>query len=453
VLAARAVATLWLVALAWSWYFARPLAIVLIVVAILAMVGGAALGAIHLHRQWATRQHRRSVVRPLHLALHPQLDGIGENDPLTYLHVPADYAEPAGGPVIIDLPERFDGLDGRRQAIEAIVTAKLALPDIEYVWKLTGQDHHVVARPVHRPPASVLFTDRAVRQVIEAADEPAPVLGLGRSHHPVSIDLDTATPHVGISAGTGAGKSVLLRAMVAHLLHCGAVATVVDPKRFSLRAFADLPGVDYLKDIEDIHAGLIAVAGEAGRRNRLADERGGEALADLRRHVLVIDEQNTLMAALKAYWARERPRGGARTSPAIDALSAVLFLGREVRVNAIVSSQALTVGALGGGAAGSAVREQFGARILGRASRQAWGFLAPGIAPPAQSRHAGRMHLVIGDQVSEVQVTWMTEDEARAYAVAGDRPAHQGSGVIGGRVFAMPEPATTHLHAVAEIDR
>jgi hypothetical protein len=305
----------------------------------------------------------------------------------------------------------------------------------------------------------VTFADRAVHQVYASAAEPAPVLGLGRSHLPVSVNLDTATPHVGISAGTGAGKSVLLRAMVAHTLHHGAVATIVDPKRFSLRAFADLPGVDYLKEIADIHDGLIAVALEADRRNRLADERGGEALADLRRHLLVIDEMNTLMAALKAHWARERPRGGARTSPAIDALSTVLFLGREVRVNAIVSSQALTVAALGGGAAGSAVREQFGARILGRASRQAWGFLAPGIAPPAQTRHPGRMHLVIGDQVSEVQVLWMTEDEARAYAVAGDRPAHQGSGVIGGRVFVLPEHvdthehAGTHLHAVGEGDR
>jgi len=457
-LAYRSVLNLWALGLGWSWWYARPLFVVLATSAALGLIAGAVLGAMHAHRQWLAREHRRRVVRPLHLALHPHLEGLGELDkPDRYLHVPANYAEPDGDPVVIHLPERFDGRRERKDVVETIVRAKLGLlGDVKLTWKLTGHDHHVICRRVAPPPADVLYTDPKASRLFADAGTGELVLGVGVEGRTVTVNLDTSTPHVGISAGTGAGKSVLLRVLVAQLLHRGATATIVDPKRFSLRAFADMPGVvDYLKDSHAMHHGLIAVAGEALRRAQLADDRGGDVLTDLHRHVLVIDELNTLMGALQAYWADNRPKGtrAGTPSPAITALSTILFLGREVRMHVLVASQAMTADALGGGARGSARREQFGARILGRATPQTWAYFAPAVDVPARIEHPGRMHLVVSDRVQEVQVIWMTEDEAHTYALAGDRPEHQGSGVIGARVFPMPA-AGPQLRAVrSEGDR
>ncbi|WP_435972243.1 hypothetical protein [Streptomyces sp. Qhu_M48] len=59
--------------------------------------------------------------------------------------------------------------------------------------------------------------------------ESAPLIGLGAAGKTVSVDLDHDSPHVLINAGTGGGKSTILRTIACQFLHNGAQAQVSRP--------------------------------------------------------------------------------------------------------------------------------------------------------------------------------------------------------------------------------
>ena len=91
-------------------------------------------------------------------------------------------------------------------------------------------------------------------------------------------------------------------------------------------------------------------------------------------------------------------------------------MGRQVRVHSLTVAQQATAAAVGGGA----MRENYATRVLGRATRNTWRMLAPEITPvPGSSRHAGRVHVVLGGVAHETQVVEFTDAEARAYATSG----------------------------------
>jgi DNA helicase HerA-like ATPase len=48
------------------------------------------------------------------------------------------------------------------------------------------------------------------------------VIGVAAGGRPVGVDLDSESPHTAVSAGTGAGKSNMLRVVAAQVMHHGA---------------------------------------------------------------------------------------------------------------------------------------------------------------------------------------------------------------------------------------
>ncbi|WP_107430716.1 helicase HerA domain-containing protein [Streptomyces sp. CB01580] len=58
--------------------------------------------------------------------------------------------------------------------------------------------------------------------------ESAPLIGLGAGKKMVSVDLDADSPHVLISAGSGGGKSTILRTICCQFIHSGAHTFVLD---------------------------------------------------------------------------------------------------------------------------------------------------------------------------------------------------------------------------------
>lgn len=76
----------------------------------------------------------------------------------------------------------------------------------------------------------------------------------------VSVDLDADSPHVLISAGTGGGKSTILRTICCQFIHNGALAFVLDFKRISHTGARGVPGVSYCRDIAEIHDALVHLA-------------------------------------------------------------------------------------------------------------------------------------------------------------------------------------------------
>jgi hypothetical protein len=238
------------------------------------------------------------------------------------------------------------------------------------------------------------------------------VLGLGPRSVVVDADLDADSPHVGISAGSGGGKSVLIRNIVTHGLHHGSAAVVFDYKRSSHKWAEGLPGVVICKNIDDIHDWAVKLGAEAEHRNRAADDGTFNA----HRIYVVVEEWNALSGKLQTYWDGIRDKHDPKRSPAVTAIADITFMGRHVRMNLLGVAQLLSARTTGG----PEVRENFATRCLTRYSVNAWKMLAPEVWPmPKKSKIAGRWQVVKSGEAIETQVAFLTDEQAQDWAMSG----------------------------------
>lgn len=315
------------------------------------------------------------------------------------------------GAIQVWLPPWTHWNAGLKRQLVDIVASRLGIDDPVANWRTKGAEPSVTITSRPRVPNRVLWDD--VAELVAATTDTRPLLGLGAGGRPVYLDLELDSPHLAISAGSGAGKSVLAATVLIQALHRGAVAVVIDVKRHSHRWCYGLPGVAYARDIRDCHDALVAVGEEARRRNVVSDDPAADVGP---RMIVLVEELNATITQLGWWWETVRAKGDPKTSPAIAALREVLFMGRAVRVNLIAVAQQLSARAIGGGES----RENLGTRALARATDRSWAMLAPQITPiPPRSRIPGRWHVVTGDDVAEVQVAYATDQQARSYASAG----------------------------------
>ncbi len=376
-------------------------------------VGGVAYGL-------ATRKRRefmREWVTPLHEALAVPL-GISElTDPRRYLHVPRNFSDD-DAEIRIDVPThmRFN-----EDLVADLIVKKLALENVSFTWRRAGKDTHVIVKKRQAPPKMLRLTDPGVREILAKMPESAPLIGFGAGKKKVSVDLDADSPHVLISAGTGGGKSTILRCITCQFIHNGAHAFVLDFKRISHSWARGVPGVTYCRDIAEIHDALIRLAQEGRRRLSLAEQLADDVLEREPwrvgpRLVILLEEVNATMAQLKRYWAKIRESGDPKTSPAIDALAEILFMGRQVRLHVLLVAQSATARAIGG----PEMRENFATRILVRYTLNAWRMLVPEVSPiPMPSDHNGRVQVVTRGRAQETQVLNLSNEEAREWAMSG----------------------------------
>jgi hypothetical protein len=377
------------------------------------LVGGVA------YRAAAEWQHMRQCVRPLHLALAPVLGVPRATSPKSYLTVPRDYAKRDGCEIVVRLPEGF-ALTGdmSQRVITDIACAKLALERPSSRWQLAGREPYVTLTVQTPPPDKVPYAD--VRHLIAAAKDDAPLLGLGRAGNAVHAQLILDSPHLLVSAGSGAGKSVILRALAAQVLNRGGLVLIADVKRLSHTWARGLKGARIVRDAQEIHDALLWLAAELDRRNRKADEgadiNGDTDHLDLGpRILLIMEEMNATAGKLAAHWKtiKGKDEGG---SPALAALAEISYMGRQVRCNMAVCGQMVTARALGSPEA----RESLGIRVLARATMNTARMLVPEIWPfPKTSRRPGRVQVCVGGEATETQVVYMTATEARELATSG----------------------------------
>ena len=366
--------------------------------------------------------HRRRWVRPLEIALRGLIDWPWNLPAHKWLCVSPERAEDPEG-VVVSLPAGFVGTPRDREQIEHVVREKLALGGEERTlcsWRMSSRQHKVVFKARARPPREARFSDPEVRALVERARASKPVIALGAPTlrypvgEPIGVDLDSESPHMAVSAGTGAGKSNMLRDVAAQLMHHGAGLVICDFKRRSHRWAKGLEGVVYARSIPEIHNALLAVAREAMRRNEAADAYPADRQPRWPRLVLLLEELNSTMEALKLYWRDELGEKG--TSPAIIAYWQILTMGREARVHILTAAQLLTSAAAGGPVA----RAQYGTIVMARFKAQGWRMLFPDIKPiPKSDNHPGRGYIVLGNTVREGQIIFMTEAECRDLAASG----------------------------------
>ncbi|MFI8932430.1 pRL2-11 [Streptomyces sp. NPDC053474] len=376
----------------------------------LLLVGGAVQAVRHRGR----RELMREWIEPLHLALVDPLGIPPATRPRSYLHVPANFSDD-DAEIRIDLPV---ALKFNEQAVAEMIVKKLALQGVSFSWKYDGRKPYVTVKKVNRPPGKVVFSDPKVRALVQKVPESAPLIGLSRGDKVVSVDLDAESPHVLVSAGTGGGKSVILRTIASQLIHHGAHGYILDFKRVSHLWARGVKNVEYCRDIADIHDALIRLGAEGQRRIHAAEQLPEDADPSSvgPRIVILLEEINATMKQLTRYWEKIKEKGDPKISPAVDALAEILFMGRAVRLHVLLVAQSATARALGG----PEMRENFATRILARYTQNAWRMLVPEVQPaPKSTRHVGRAQVVLGGVAHETQVLFMSDGEARAWAIAG----------------------------------
>ncbi|MFD9053261.1 pRL2-11 [Streptomyces zaomyceticus] len=405
-----------------------------------AAVGTAAYLALTRKR----RELMREWVLPLHEALALPLRLPEQTDPRRYLHIPRNFSED-DAVIRVDVPGR---LDFSKDLVADIITTKLALEGVTFSWHLAGRETYVTVKKTRKPPAKAAFKDPKIREIVAAAKESAPVIGIGSAGRIVTVDLDAESPHILVNASTGGGKSVTLRCIACQMLHHGSLVYVLDTKRISHPWASGLPGVTYCRDIADIHDQLIALGMEGQRRTRVADDLGIDAdpKAIGPRILILLEEVNATMKQLARYWEKIRESGDPKVSPAVDALNEILYMGRQLRMHVLLVAQSATARALGGPEA----REQFSTRILARYSVNAWRMLAPEVHPaPKSTKHHGRAQVVSGGSARETQILFFTEAEAREWATTGKKTATAGGPVpvqrMGPPTDSLPDAGSTTI--------
>ncbi|MGW3789676.1 helicase HerA domain-containing protein [Micromonospora arida] len=296
----------------------------------------------------------------------------------------------------------------QRQLVSAIVTSKIPVSDLVESWHQVGPRVIATWTVRKRPPARVGLAQ--VAEHFPSLAEWEFYIGQGAGDCPVTLSLRDDSPHIAVSAGTGAGKSVLAELVAVQVLARGGRVVILDRKG-SHRWALGLAGVDYCARPEQMHDALVRLAALADERNTLAMHEADDW--DPGPRVLVIcEELNATIGQLGNFWAEARGKGDPKRSPAISALADLLFLGRSAKVNVLAVAQMLTARAIGGPEA----RENFGVRCLARFTANNWKMLVPEAAQPRPSRTLGRWQIVVGGQATETQVAYLTNAEARAMA-------------------------------------
>jgi hypothetical protein len=428
-----------------------------------AEAGGMVLGitaAYALRRRWLARKFRRAYLNPTLAALRP---GVGVND--IRLHVdpglgnltprlakplsPAEERVRAWygahvEPVLRWAPDRLwratrgaSGLlepvrkpfrrpvekpgpriqldvateyltDEQRKLVQAIITSKIPVADLVPKWDMVGPTVTATWTVRRRPPAKV--GRGHVLEALPGLQEWEFFLGLGLGGDLVTLSLHEDSPHLAVSAGTGAGKSVLAQLIAVQVLARGGMVTILDRKG-SHRWARNLPGVDYCSRPDQMHNALIRLATLSSERNDLSfyEADGWDPGA---RQFVICEELNATIGQLTNYWQMARDKSDPKKSPAVSALADLLFMGRSAKVNVLAVAQMLTARAIGGPEA----RENFGIRCLARYTANNWKMLVPEAAMPRASRVLGRWQIVVGGVATETQVAFLTQEQARAIA-------------------------------------
>lgn len=391
--------------------------------------------------RWIERKHHRTWVKPLHLAAAAMVGLPAAADPRGWLAI-----EPDRSKVVATLPQGFAPKEHDGDHLVGTIIAKLGLESPDVKWQLAGPKPRLVLTASNPPPSAVSLDD--VRDALDRIKGHELIWGPGKNNTLITTSLTLDSPHLGLSMGSGAGKSRTARWLLAQMLYRGALCIVLDVKMVSQHWAAwsgALPNVIIARSAAEIHAILIWLAVELERRNGVAlkhaDAEGNVPpnLAHLigPRLVVCAEELNATAKVLRQHWTRIRTKDDPTRSPALDALDSLSLMGRQAMMNVIYIGQRLSVRATGGD--GDA-RENIGVIAFGRYSPSNWKMLAPDFQMPPKSLTPGRLQ-VVSDKVQEVQCPNVTALEARHLATAGTLaafpPDAPGARVIAGSVLAI----------------
>jgi hypothetical protein len=362
-------------------------------------------------RTWETE-----VSFPLARALAPLLQrSTLEREMREWVTVPRNFRDEGGAPVEILLPHTFAGQEKARATIVSVAGEKLNLRTPGAAWQLEGSSPRLLLTSPSLPPEKLSFAEILPYMDTE---EYRPFLGMISAEKALNAEMVGDSPHVGISAGPGAGKSTLAKLIAAQCLRWGWGVIILDWKKTEAYKWAiGLPGVTYITDIEDIHDAGVRLGQEV-------DSRKNEGLTGRAKVLVIRDEWNATADLLMAYWQDLRALADPEEkktmpvkSPALRGFMALDFAGREFGLHDLLIAQRFSGRIFNGN---TDMRECFQIRCLSRYSHQTKTMLVGNMKPfPKKSNIPGRWTIVAGEDVEVVQVPLITGDEAREWAQGG----------------------------------
>lgn len=375
-------------------------------------------------------QWERDVVEPLAMALADTMDNIYRSGDTGWITVPRNYLTPGGGAVEILLPTGFSGgMEAKKRVIEKTVAGKLGMLEPLYSWQVSGRHPRLLVSAPPKPPKVAPFAQYAAL-LRSTTEEYRPVLGVSavargeQLGELVSAEMVGDSPHMALSAGTGAGKSMLMRSVIMQVLSWGWSVIILDWKAESHEWAIGLPGVTYITDERGIHEMGERIGQEVDIRKNLSKEERAR-----RPRVLVVREEwNMTAALLTRFWDNERAmaepeerRMMPRRSPALSGFESLDFAGRAFGLFDFLAAQRMSARVFNGNAD---VRENFMIRMMSRYTPQTFKMLiGTDVKYVPKPKELGRWLIWAKDEITFVQALLITDEEAREFAMSGVRPA------------------------------
>lgn len=460
--AIRSGATVAVPAGAYVWW-TNP-ALLYAVVAVVVVVAGVWAGWA-VYRSAQERRHRRELVEPLALVL-ARVTQQSQGTLLARMEVPRNYLSDPEAVIRIPMPD--DWMPEQRKQIVSLCTVRLGGE-----WNSTTTQkapYFVELRHKPSPPDYVSYAD--VRDLLMQGSSATPLLGLGTEAEAVRLDFDQESPHVGMSVGTGGGKSSFFRLTISQMAFHGDVEkfTVVDPKMVSLQGMDQvIPNLTVHDEIEDEWDAIYKFRAEMDRRYAKLKSGQVKNEKDFSRWVLVLEEQNSFALESKLHWQDIKDKGDPATPPVWNDIAFILLKARQVRMNVIAAYQRMDDKATGG----MGLRDQFGMKLLSRFSPSQWDMLVATRPRAIASPVNGRWTAVLNGVHRQVQVPYMTLENVAdlvgsrrlpasptAVPSVADAPSHEvpaGEGDTGDRDTArgrtrlrmLPPPSSVPADAVS----
>jgi hypothetical protein len=334
--------------------------------------------------------HSKRVVRPVQGAL---INVLRSRD------VSVSHIDPAivGRTAPLDkaghiwLPPDWAGQDADRERVQDMLSQRLGTT-VRCSWDMSGARPSVSLSVPRTPPTSVPWD-----MALSHADVDRPYLGESAAGH-VYWDREDDSPHAGVLAGSGAGKSEIIAWKTAQIMRGGAGVVVLDPKGTSHRWLLNREDVLYVTERAMLHDTVIWLDDELERRKRrnLASARD----LDFPQIVVLIEERNSLQDMLRDHWYEIKESGQRAKSPGLVAMDRLNSMGRSLGFTVILAGQESASQHIGS-------RSNFGVFLMG-GRMAANHYRNVGISrKPAMSGSPGRMAYVVAGTATPFQAAYV----------------------------------------------
>ncbi|MCX4784085.1 hypothetical protein [Streptomyces sp. NBC_01264] len=361
------------------------------------------------------RNHMRSLVVPMSLALKDLLSGWDDHQRLRALNIPIDRSF-----VSIRLPDGWHDPSDFKEQMRKLIQERMGTPDKVWSgeWNLKNHPFNVTftpkkPKPKLEPPERVDFFSDVVQKAIAACKPGQLVLGIDERQRPIIKEMTGETAMWALSVGSGGGKSSFLQMVITQLVRQRATVIGIDVKMASINCFENVEGVHLFTDpgnIGDMRSAISWAAREVEARNYV---KKTDPRKDFDRLTLILEEGNEFGDASKEWWNENKEKGDPASDPIWGDIATIMRMGRHVNVTIIGVFQDLREAAVGS----RGLRNMFRMILMGNFNANQWKMIVNTSPVPESIDQAGRMLIVEGNRRVWIQVPYADPDDFRAHAL------------------------------------